>query len=386
MRKLSIKYRKHYLSLEKKRRHEEKISAGIRRQRWLKNRIMNLGSDEYYSIRLKRELLKKELYKKRAYKGEAKTISIDQEFGLEEQIGSNYFLELANSFIDLNPRRLILNLQKCTRVWPSAIMLLCSLMEWVELTRPEHHKPTIASSASSDDKVNSYLAHSGFYDYVHRQKDANINEGYYEEKNIVKIRRETHPSNIEDREDEIILLMESHSSLKKEEIELFYNTVLIEVFNNLTEHGVPNKDAGWWVLGQYHPTHKIISLCFADNGIGIRNSLMTGPQGDYISKRIKNDSQEDGEFIKLALEETVSGALAAPVREGRIIKKYPRGSRRGHGLKIIKNTCKKLNIPFSILSHHGYIFIDKDGSVINYGAKSGRVFAGTFYHFNIPTN
>jgi len=57
---------------------------------------------------------------------------------------------------------------------------------------------------------------------------------------------------------------------------MFDSIILTEVFSNVTEHGVSKFDAGWWILAQYHSTHKYIQYSIADNGIGIRNSLMSG--------------------------------------------------------------------------------------------------------------
>ncbi len=91
--------------------------------------------------------------------------------------------------------------------------------------------------------------------------------------------------NIEIREEEILSLVERHSSLDAEQLEWFYSVILTEIFNNVTEHGISHKDNGWWLLAQYHKRHKIISLCIADNGIGVRNSLLTGPQKKEDLKR-----------------------------------------------------------------------------------------------------
>jgi len=225
------------------------------------------------------------------------------------------------------------------------------------------------------------------YDYVGRNKDTDkdTEQKYYSDEEIVKIRREKKRSYIEEEEKNIIDLLGMHSGLNSEEIERFDSVILTEVFNNVTEHGVSGFDQGWWLLAQYHGGHKVISLCIADNGIGIRNSLMTGPQREDIGRKIEDTSKNDGEFIKLALEENISGAFAAPLKEGRFIKRYQIGARRGNGLKRIRDTCKLLGIPFSILSHYGYIFFSANGNIDSYGAKANRVFAGTMYHFTIRT-
>ena len=172
-------------------------------------------------------------------------------------------------------------------------------------------------------------------------------------------------------------------SIGSDGIEEFNDVVLTEIFNNVLEHGMPHRDKGWWLLAQYHKTHKLISLCVADNGIGIRNSLMTGPQRHEISKRIDNPKYNEGAFIRLACEENISGALAASIKEGTLIKKYVSGSRRGNGLQRIIKTCKKLMIPLAILSHNGYLFLDENGHEKLCSSKYRRIFAGTMYHLKI---
>jgi hypothetical protein len=322
----------------------------------------------------------------RSYKGDRIIIPISGEFGLEKPESVDSFLEMSSKIVDFNSKELIFDLRKCTRIWPSGITLLCSLMQWVELTtRNERKVPKLASIASEDAKVNSYLYHCGFNDYVKLQKIEDTS--YYLNDDVVKIRRELNQSNIEMREDEILDLLQKHSLLDKEGIEWFNSVILTEVFNNVTEHGISHKDKGWWLLAQYHKTHGFISMCVADNGIGIRNSLMTGPQGAEIKKSIRSaDADNDGVYIRHAMKENVSGAITASVKDGSILvwNKYSEGSRRGNGLDRIYSTCKRLNLEFSILSQHGYLMFDEFANEVKCGYNTERVFAGTLYHFKIP--
>jgi len=338
----------------------------------------------YFKLKEIRKNLRRQLYKSRIFNDDPIIVRIDKKFGIEEQSGIEYYLETAASFIDLSSKELRFDLTYCNRIWPSGIVLLCSLKQWIELSSKHGHVPLISSSPSNNSKVNSYLGHCGFYDYVGRIKDTEQN--YYSDKEIVKIRREKKRSYIEEEEKNIIELLRMHGGLNSEEIEWFDSVILTEVFNNVTEHGVGRYDQGWWLLAQCHKEHKVISLCIADNGIGIRNSLMTGPQREDIGKRIKNAPKNDGKFIKLALEENISGAFAASLKlDGIFRKRYKIGARRGNGLERIHSACKLLGIPFSILSHYGYIFFSANGNIDSYGAKANRVFAGTMYHFTIRT-
>jgi len=385
MRRISDKRRAFLIRSQKRLWLKQRRHANIRRHQKYAHQIFKKKHREYFETKETRERLRRKLYIA-SYNAPPLQVPITGEFGIEKSASLDYFLQTASTFIDFNNKHLTFELSNCTRMWPSAITLLCSLMQWVELTtRPpkKRRKPQIASTPSNSDKVNSYLGHCGFYDYVKRLRDTK--QDYYSDEEIVKIQRETTPKNIENREDEIIGLLSKYSLFSPDQIKLFDSIVLTEAFANVTEHGVSYVDKGWWVLAQYHITHAIISLCIADNGIGIRHSLMTGPQAPDISQEVDNTSSNDGEFIKMALEKTVSGAIAAPQKKnGFIVKGYARGVHRGNGLRRITDTCKQLEIPFSILSHYGYAFVDKNGIINKYGSMPSRIFAGTLYHMVIP--
>ena len=85
---------------------------------------------------------------------------------------------------------------------------------------------------------------------------------------------------------------------------------------------VSNKDKGWWLLVQYHKNHGFISMCVADNGIGIRNSLLTGPQKNDILSSIGEFKGNDGLYIKHAMKENVSGAALHTARGYRSLGRW----------------------------------------------------------------
>ncbi len=326
-----------------------------------------------------------DLHKDYNYAEGKTTVVISNEFGIENSNYHDSFLKIASQCIDFNTAELIFDITKSTRIWPSGITLLCSLKEWVEFGSKRTHKPhpNIASTNSKNNYVNSYLNHCGFHDYVGRtKKDTEIE---YNDDEVVKIKRERDKKEVENREIELYNLIKAHSTYDSDEIELFDSIILTETFLNVTEHGIVNYDQGWWILAQYHEKHGFISLCIADNGIGIRNTLMVGPQSLDIQKQIPNISSSDGDFIKLALFANVSGAYNAPSKDsGIIFKSYSKGSRRGNGLNRIKHACISLNIKFSILSHYGYLFLDEKGNIQENGSYNKRIFGGTMYTFIIP--
>ena len=393
MKKLSRKLREFYIHKNRKRYKKlYRVSKSISHKKKIKGAIgkKTPGKKKLY-LRAKRNTIKKQLFKEFTYSNEEPTVvEVNQEFGLESSQNIDYFLEKACEAIGFDTQQLFIDIRKCSRVWPSAITLLCSLVQWIEqwmeTTHPKKRgaAPQIGSSDSSQQSVNAYLQHCGFYDYVGRQS---IYHGEScNEANTIKIRREKSQKNVEEREMEICELLMQNGNYNEEDIELFDSIVLTEVFANVQEHGVSLQDEGWWLMAQYHPTHQIISLNIADNGVGLKNTLITGPQCGYFEGRnISFSDRNDGEFIEIAMEENVSGAYDARLKTpGFIRDSYERGARRGNGLKRIIKTCKDLGIKFSILSHYGYAFMDENGKLAKCGSKENRIFAGTLYHFNIP--
>lgn len=305
--------------------------------------------------------------------------------GLELRGDRQAFLDQAGELIDFNTTELCLDMEQVTRIWPSAITQLCSLAQWVGFRNKLIEGPelTVSSTSSKIDHVNGYLNHCGFHDYVGRPP---LNSSVdYPAGEVVKIEREKNRRKIEDTEDRIAELVEKYCSYSQDEVELLASKILIEAFLNVHEHGIPDTDYGWWVLAQVHPTNRLISLNIADNGIGIKNTMMTGPQETQLRKSIGDPNLCDGSLIKASMEENVSGAFNASTKEkGFIIRKYFRGARRGNGLARIWHTCDQLGIEFTILSHFGYMFCCGKTGSREFGTSEKRLFAGTLYQFSIP--
>jgi len=363
---------------------KEKRCSGYQKSKEYRRRIKANKKTESSLIVLKklRSNFKGKFFKLLKYDEHRNNVSIDGQFGLEHDIDT--FIQVASSFIDSHSKWVEFKINDCSRIWPSAITLLCSFKQWTEITAHQNYKPTLSSTSSKYEDVNSYLAHCGFYDYV-RADHQDISTDIYDDKEIVKIKRENNKSEIEEREESICSILASYSTLTDDEVEEFDCIVLIEGLNNVAEHGKSFKDSGWWTITQYHPKTGIISLCLADNGVGIKNSLLTGPQRDDLRKHI--NVSDDGAYIEAALKENVSGALTGSMRKTTIpfmAGSFSRGSRRGNGLARILSTCKKCGIAFNILSQYGYLCIDRNGNIVKKGTAASRIFAGTLYHFTIP--
>lgn len=371
----NLRFFRRYANSERhlKRKQERK------RNKWIREHLEDI----------KRVAARKNIFnglcRKHTFTKAPQVVTIEGEFGLEEKNALPFYLEECAKFVDFNSRELFIDLTDCTRIWPSAITLFCSLGQWVELASRKGKKPSIGQIPSKNPKVNSYMHHCGLYDYVKiREKE---DTSYYDSADVVKIRREMNKRNIEVREDEIMDLVERYSKYDSDQLEWFNSVILTEILNNVTEHGISYKDKGWWLLAQYHKRHKMISLCVADNGIGIRNTLVTGPQKMELLKGLENSVHNDGFFIKKAMEENVSGAITASTksREG-FRMRYNSGSRRGNGLKRIQDCCYNLAIELTILSHHGCISLDSSGKEIYCNSLPNRVVAGTMYQLSIPTS
>jgi len=386
MKKISSK-KKQYLKKQQVRRKKKEYrkSSSIRAKRLRDNSLLFGLNGTMLRFHTERTEFRKKFYRSKTYTHASRTIEITGEFGIEDSDNRDSFLKKASEIIDFENRELIFDISGCTRMWPSAVTLLCSLEQWVELsTWNRKIKPKLASTKSLDDKVNSYLHHCGFDNYVGIK--SNEKDGYYNDCEVLKIRRETNQSNVEEREDEILDMLKLFTDFDKDQREIFHS-VILEIFLNVSEHGVSGFDNGWWVLAQYHASHGIISVNIADNGIGIKNSLFTGPQQHVISKIYNFKSKNDGKLIKYATTPQVSGALTAVVKEKKNMlsrSRYPLGSKRGNGLDRIKTGCRRLGVELSILSHYGYLFYDSTGNEVDCGTMNNRVFAGTLYHLNVP--
>jgi hypothetical protein len=333
----------------------------------------------------KREVSRK-IHKKHCYKNGTTFVQIEEEFGMENRDYIESYFSIAKQCIDFTTKNITFNLEGTTRIWPSGITLLCSLEKWIEIGRKytSTFQAHVASTNSQSKEVNSYLDFCGFHNYVGRKKTES-SSSFFKDR-IVPITREKEKASVKFKEEELMRLLSKHSKMSVEQKELFDSIILTETFNNVIDHGIEIYGQGWWVLAQYHEKHDLISICIADNGIGVKNTLLVGPQSERIKAKIKSRSKnDDGEYLKLAIEENISGAFDASIEEGLFKAKYPLGARRGNGLKRIKKACKQLGIEFSILSHYGYIMIDENGETSRVGSFESRIFGGTMYTYFIKT-
>ncbi len=364
---------------KKNKRVTKKVykQSQIKKARKYRIRMKRKSLDSSYYKRRFRQIAK-EIHSKIIYDSGETIIAINTEFGLEDIRYRDYFFNISKKILNSRKNHLILDIRKCERIWPSAITFLCSLKQWAEINNKYSSSLlNIASTDSSFENVNIYLNKCGFYRYVGRK--GNLHFQNQISNDILKIQREKDKHLVEIREDEIIALLRQYTMFTEDQLELFNSIILTETFNNVLEHGIVNKDEGWWVLAQVHKHHGFISLCIADNGIGFVNTLQNGPQ----SKDIKALNLPEGDLIKYAFKENVSGASNATPTTKK--SKANRGARRGNGLGRIKDTCKNLEMEFSIISHKGYCNVDINENITT-KTFDEIIFGGTMYSFIIPMN
>ena len=341
-------------------------------------------------IRRRRKDYWKQISERYTFNDKREVKNVEGEIGIETG-NIDSFIKMGSAIIDSNASDLYINLLDCTRLWPSAITLLCSFDQWRNLLygiRTKRHvntkKPRIASNQPKNSGLEYYLMHCGFYDYINIDKKR-VYTNKYDNSEIVKIEREKDNDNIEFRCKQVMDLIKRKSVLSEEEIEKVQCKVVPEIIYNVFEHGQNYNDNGWWLLAQYHKKHKIISICIADNGMGFRESLLTGPQREDIKERTKQFENRDGDFIEFAFKEQVSGAVDANIRAKTLLSTgLPRGANRGNGLKRVFETCIECSIQLSVFSQKGYVIFNKDGSILKQDSFESRIFGGTMYNLIIP--
>jgi hypothetical protein len=116
--------------------------------------------------------------------------------------------------------------------------------------------------------------------------------------------------------------------------------------------------------------------------------LLTGPQGKEITSDLASTHStiDHATYIVHATKANVSGARDATLKETEllILERWPRGNRRGNGLRRVLKTCRDLKIILTIVSHQGACVFHYNGNVIKKESSDGLILGGTMYHFLIP--
>lgn len=337
-------------------------------------------------------------YGKIEFNGKAKTVKVEKDLGIEKD--REYFFKISQEILSGYPSEVIVDLNECPRIWPSGIMLLCSQSHWIKLKSLKN--AGIVANSKLGTETSKYINYCGLKKYFENTEDpASINA--FNSDLTVKLMRETSKYRYDDRINEIHDLVSKYSFLDSKKLKRFKDVILNELFINISEHGVNYRDVGyeddddlgWYVIAQAHISNKFISICVADNGIGIKNSLLTGPLSTHIKKLVSagiNINTSDGDFMNTALEANISGAFDTNEAQttmkdliwySKKIKRFKKGRNRGMGFTRIKNSCPKIGIEVNILSKKGFLSIDSSGKVFHSSFKSD-IFQGTLFNIIIP--
>lgn len=384
MKKLSLQNKHHYEKLVRDEAKRCMREAHRKKNKRFHRKRSKIKSSTF--TRKRAQILKK-IFLNTYPTQNKRVVKIPKEFGLEESKNRESFYDTAEQIIDIDSKELIIDLRGCDRIWPSGVTLLCSVARWNELAKHYTGQSlrTVRATFPKNKLVNEFLYDSGFYEYV-RPKDSRFKAKKKKDQlKGIRILRELKDTDIEEREKELRELLKKYSTLSNDEIEMFDCIVITEIFNNISDHGFTYKWKGWWIIANYHPKHEIISINFADNGVGIRQTLAMGPQKREILKKAKSKPENDHIFIDLAFQENISGAVnAVPKEKIGISRKYHRGARRGNGMNRIQETCKALGLEFTVLSHNGYFHSTPPVYLCDSGSRKSRIYAGTLYNIIIP--
>ncbi len=387
------------------------LKANIRRKAYLKKINISRTLDRAAEEQVKREardkhsVIKgkpqdkrarflKKYYGKLPFWEKIKETNVYDEFGIESDVDK--FASISMQILNGYPEEVIVNLKNCQRIWPSGVMLLCSYYHWIELkAKPSKVPAKITARSTRDSEISKYFDYCGlrkYFTHIEPPTESSI----FDPSRVVKVEHETHKEKYNVRIEEIFKLVKDNTKLNNSDLKRFKSIILGELFINLSEHGVnyrhsgyKGENLGWYAMAQVHEKSGFISICLADNGIGIANSLLTGPLRKLALKKIgmrARNSFDEGKYIKLALEKNMSGAVDASNPEMKMFglkESYSQGRHRGMGFSRLTRASEKLGIEVHILSNKGYLKLDRNGKLTT-KTYENRIFAGTLFNLIIP--
>jgi predicted secreted protein len=319
------------------------------------------------------------------YLGPPSHVQLEGNIGTEEDALA--YCSTMERTIDVNARSLDIRMTDVTYAWPSFVMGLCAFAVWTEAVSRAAHcaRMKVSSTFSRDPIVSDFLIESGFGSFV-GIKNNQKSRSHKKHKFSVRIRHEKDRSSERERRTEVYELIDMFANLSERAKEVLRDRVITEIFHNVTEHGTQVVDAGYWVLAQYHPSHGLISVSVADNGIGFRGTLATGVYGKQLVDRVPDTPLNDDRYIALAVDENMTGSLRAKgeAYAGRgTALQFLKGARRGQGMGVIVNESVGLGITVTIISHYGLFRRTPTGETLSRSFRQ-RAFPGTLYHLTIP--
>ncbi|MDE6233885.1 MAG: hypothetical protein K2M60_11155 [Lachnospiraceae bacterium] len=192
---------------------------------------------------------------------------------------------------------------------------------------------------------NSYARHMRFYKAIGINWGRELDENYGNcnylpiTKLSIKDLREDGIKNLERIQEVIVrkaklmaaVLSQGDVSFKK-----WLTYVLTEIMRNIPEHSKANEI---WYCAQYWPRYDLVELAILDEGIGVRNSLLS----NYAYDELISD---DRDALKLSLRPGISRTFA-PGSENLSTDEWKNS---GYGLYMVSRLCEELGGSFIIAS------------------------------------
>lgn len=201
---------------------------------------------------------------------------------------------------------------------------------------------------------NSYAQHMRFYKAIGINRGRELDENYGNNNNLpitkltIKDLREDGIKNLE-RIQEVIVrkskLMASVLSRGNASFAKWLTYVLTEIMRNIPEHSQANEI---WYCAQYWPTYDLVELAILDEGIGVKNSLLS----NYAYSDLVAD---DSDALKLSIRPGISRTFV-PGGENLSNDEWKNS---GYGLYMVSRLCEELGGSFIIASGDSAIRLKK---------------------------
>lgn len=208
---------------------------------------------------------------------------------------------------------------------------------------------------------NTYAQHMRFYKAIGIDKGRDLDENYGNSNYLPITRlimddlRNDGIKNLERIQEVIVrkskamanVLSRGNDSFKK-----WLTYVLTEIMRNIPEHSQAGEI---WYCAQYWPSYDLVELAILDEGIGVRQSLLS----NYAYEGLVSD---DYEALKLALNPGISRTFA-PGSENISNDEWKNS---GYGLYMVSRLCEALGGSFIIASGDSSVRLDSSRKSIIY--------------------
>lgn len=217
-------------------------------------------------------------------------------------------------------------------------------------------KHSDVKKCSAQECENSYAEHMRFYRAMGIQKGKDFSEDYGNQRYLpitcLKLSdlRELGASNLERIQEVIVtksktmanVLSQGNESYKK-----MLSYALTEIMRNIPEH---SQAEAIWYCAQYWPSYDLVELAIMDEGIGIRESLLSNSAYQDV---VKSDEE--------ALRYAVSPGISRTFSPGGTNISTDEWANSGYGLYMISHICAELGGSFIIASGDSALKLDEHG-------------------------